>query len=99
MNHSLKMSQYRNSAPSNADQILRRHLPGSDESRKNWFVPPNDHLDCHGCKHNSGYRGSYGRGREDAKKQDDDAERTLMQGGQQPAEGKVILGRLPKEVR
>jgi hypothetical protein len=99
MNDPLQISQYRNGAPSKTDQILSRQPPFSDESRKDGFSNPRDHLDRHRGKHDAGYRRSDGRGRQNAKKQDDDAERTLVQGGQQPAKGEVIRRRLPQKVR
>jgi hypothetical protein len=98
MNYPLKISQYRNGALPKAEKILCRQPPLSDESREDWFAPPRDHLDCYGCEHNAGYRRSDGCHRERAKKQDDDAERALMKGGQHPAKGKVIWRRLPKKV-
>ena len=68
-------------------------------SREDGFSNPRDHLDRHRRKHDAGHRRSDGRGRQNAKKQDDDAERTLVQGGQQPAKGEVIRRRLPEKVR
>jgi hypothetical protein len=50
MNYPLKISQYRNGALPKAEKILCRQPPLSDESRKDWFAPPRDHLDCYGCE-------------------------------------------------
>lgn len=99
MNRPLEISQDRNGAPAKTDQILSRQPPLSDESREDGFSNPRDHLDRHRRKHDAGHRGSDGRGRQNAKKQDDDAERTLVQGGQQPAKGEVIGRRLPEKGR
>ena len=100
MNYSLKISQDRNGAMPKTEQILCWQPPVSDESREDGFSNPRDHLDCHGCEHNPGDRRSDGCGRENPKKQDDDAERTLMQGGQHPAvltPVRLPLGRLRRQ--
>ena len=91
MNYSLKISQDRNGAIPKTEKILCWQPSVSDESRENGLP---------GCEHNPGHRRPDGCGRENPKKQDDDAERTLMQGGQHPAvltPVRLPLGRLRRQ--
>jgi hypothetical protein len=67
MNCLLKILHYRNSVPTDLDQITRWQVSGGNELRENRLKATRDHLQCNGREHEAWYCRTYRGCREHAK--------------------------------